>query len=1227
MSSSNYNTARLLLIGLVFHLVYIGSVFDCYFTSPVVHGMQSYRVESGESKRLVLIVGDGLRADLLFQKNGFSSSFRTENSPEVVAPYLRSIIEKRGAFGVSHTRVPTESRPGHVAIIAGMYEDVSAVTKGWKTNPVDFDSVFNQSSTTFSFGSPDILPMFARGAMAGKVLTWMYDEEAEDFTKDATALDIWVYDQLESLFHNATTNSTLNTQLRSPGTVFFLHLLGLDTTGHSYRPHSEEYMKNIQVVDNVVHRTEDLLRQFYKDEETSFIFTADHGMSVLGNHGDGHPDNTRTPLIAWGRGIRGPLPDSIPSSHDFYSEPWELNHLLRRDIEQADLAPLMSTLIGTSWPVNSVGVLPDVDPSQPGYILPQRGLQTLAEAAYVNAQMILEQYRINHEIRKARTVAFKPFGLLEQSTSDRTTRLSQINNAISRSDWSFARELASQLIHDGLEGLRYLQTYERRLIQGMATVAYTGWTVYASLFIFRPLDTSLPQARPRSTILDALAIISLGGFWTLFAIQRSPWTYYLYSAFPCYFWHQFATQISPVVPRWRQRLVPKQLLYIALVVAVLQSMVLAYTHRSIWSVGFILIGLVWPMLFWKQQKWSKLSFTWAASCLATAIFPLLSVNKTESSLAILSGGAVMILLGAAFFRSRITGTEHRYLYVSQTALILLAMIVTSSSVRHLQEKRGLPLVNQVAGWLILVIASLVPFLSRAKHNSVNSKLLMYFLGFGPAFVLLSISVEGLFYAAYATTLVCWIDAERAQRASQLDSIKKSRNFQQYRFQPDDVRIALFFLFFVQVGFFGTGNVASISSFYLSPVYRLIPVFNPFAMASLLIFKIIVPYIILAVTFATLNDALRLPPFSLFLVALTLTPGMTLTFFFNVTDTGEPSTFVAASSHTRGRVVAGDWAVHNVLLRCVYVTALVGWDMYRWRVSNGGCIIERLEDSSGMKRLQGIALERLGKVTRLDNVSRLRVRSCLRERSMVALRYKARSYTLALSTNPMQLTSLLRNIWRHLSFSKSRALLQIPGIWDDGHLRQTYSETLDEWRGRLLTLPRREPLDNGVVVTKVEHLEKSKGKHEFLRLHLLHKVSKEEQALIIERNIFVESTQGTSTHDTVRRGERDLRSYTSSQNIETLTFLQGECPSVIQVAFVLGALSQYSTPETDMSGKLQSQWFATAACQCLHEELKGKLGGAKVVEMRQTISTRPMLMEYKQQLSQYSAAFERVQATT
>lgn len=62
--------------------------------------------------------------------------------------------------------------------------------------------------------------------------------KAQNISSDATELDIWVLDQLKSLFRNATTDKALDAQLRAPQVVFFLHLLGLDTTGHSYRPHS-----------------------------------------------------------------------------------------------------------------------------------------------------------------------------------------------------------------------------------------------------------------------------------------------------------------------------------------------------------------------------------------------------------------------------------------------------------------------------------------------------------------------------------------------------------------------------------------------------------------------------------------------------------------------------------------------------------------------------------------------------------------------------------------------------------------------------------------------------------------------------------------------------------------------------------------------------------------------------------------------------------------------------
>ena len=527
-----------LALAVIFHLVYLYSIFDIYFVSPIVHGMSPYGVEQEKppAKRLVLYVGDGLRADKAFQSfpdPSPSDPANTDIHPRPLAPFLRSRVLEHGTFGVSHTRVPTESRPGHVALIAGLYEDVSAVTTGWKLNPVDFDSVFNRSRHTWSWGSPDILPMFKEGAIPGRIDADTYGAEFEDYSQDATALDVWVFDKVKDLFKSAGTNSTLDAILREDKLVFFLHLLGLDTTGHSYRPYSKEYLHNIKIVDQGVEEITNLIEDFYGDGETAYVFTADHGMSDWGSHGDGHPDNTRTPLIAWGAGIARPrlFPGRKATGHeDGFSSDWGLDHVRRHDVDQADIAALMAYLAGLEYPLNSVGKLPL------SYLAATTEQQ--ANAFLVNAKQVLEMYRVKEEQKKETSLKFRSYSAFSQVNATVTDRISAIESAISNGQHDQAIQLSSELFNHALEGLRYLQTYDWLFLRALITIGYLGWIAYGitTVIDLHVLHGAVADERTTGSLVAFSAI--LVALYSFFIIERSAVTYYGYAFFPVFFWEE-----------------------------------------------------------------------------------------------------------------------------------------------------------------------------------------------------------------------------------------------------------------------------------------------------------------------------------------------------------------------------------------------------------------------------------------------------------------------------------------------------------------------------------------------------------------------------------------------------------------------------------------------------------------------------------------------------------------
>lgn len=67
-----------------------------------------------------------------------------------------------------------------------------------------------------------------------------YSQEMQDFSGKNAAweLDEWVINHVKLFFQRAKQDQKLKELVHQDKLVFFLHLLGLDTAGHTIKPHS-----------------------------------------------------------------------------------------------------------------------------------------------------------------------------------------------------------------------------------------------------------------------------------------------------------------------------------------------------------------------------------------------------------------------------------------------------------------------------------------------------------------------------------------------------------------------------------------------------------------------------------------------------------------------------------------------------------------------------------------------------------------------------------------------------------------------------------------------------------------------------------------------------------------------------------------------------------------------------------------------------------------------------
>lgn len=135
-----------------------------------------------------------------------------------------------------------------------------------------------------------------------------------------------------------------------------MHYLGLDHIGHKTGPEGPNMPAKQREMDDIVKQIYTAMETKPHLKNTILIVAGDHGMNSAGNHGGSAPGETSTALL-----FASPKLKRIARKRPRYSAPAEPKEGTEfdfyRKIEQSDLVPTISALLGLPVPRNNLGVI------------------------------------------------------------------------------------------------------------------------------------------------------------------------------------------------------------------------------------------------------------------------------------------------------------------------------------------------------------------------------------------------------------------------------------------------------------------------------------------------------------------------------------------------------------------------------------------------------------------------------------------------------------------------------------------------------------------------------------------------------------------------------------------------------------------------------------------------------------------------------------------------------
>lgn len=135
-------------------------------------------------------------------------------------------------------------------------------------------------------------------------------------------------------------------------------------------------------------------------------------------------------------------------------------------------------------------------------------------------------------------IRYSPFPAFGEGSQSLESRFMQIRLLIDNHKYAESITKSQELMKLGLEGLRYLQTYDWLFLRTLVTLGYLGWIAFAltTVIDLHVLHSKTEHSRTfSSSMFFASVLVAL---YSVLIVQRSNWTYYAYAFFPVIFWEE-----------------------------------------------------------------------------------------------------------------------------------------------------------------------------------------------------------------------------------------------------------------------------------------------------------------------------------------------------------------------------------------------------------------------------------------------------------------------------------------------------------------------------------------------------------------------------------------------------------------------------------------------------------------------------------------------------------------